>query len=117
MMGEAENMCPICLETPPRIPCFMVPCGHTFCLKCCELLFQDKHEPISCPLCRQTLDGFTEKKHEPRILIDGRVIAALSRCKIVPEVEYFNSDYLDGLHLSNPNEGELFDQHYWPQLP
>jgi hypothetical protein len=72
MGGEVSENCPICLETLPPIricletllpiPAFLVPCGHTFCLKCCELLFQDSFEPqISCPLCRQISVGFAEK--------------------------------------------------------
>jgi hypothetical protein len=61
---EAADKCPICLEYPPPIPCFLVPCGHTFCRKCCQQLFQEEsleQQQISCPLCRQLSNGYTEK--------------------------------------------------------
>jgi hypothetical protein len=66
-LGEEEELadkCPICHEYLPPIPCFLVSCGHTFCHKCCQQLFQERFEQqqISCPLCRQLSNGFTEKK-------------------------------------------------------
>jgi hypothetical protein len=65
---EVADKCPICLEDPPPIPCFLVPCGHTFCRTCCKQLFQESLElqQISCPLCRQLSNGFTEKKIVPK---------------------------------------------------
>jgi len=45
--------CPICTEvyTDPRV----LPCGHTFCLKCIEAWSKDKEpgDEVACPLCRK----------------------------------------------------------------
>jgi len=45
--------CPICTEvyTDPRV----LPCGHTFCLKCIEAWSKDKQpgDNVACPLCRK----------------------------------------------------------------
>ena len=45
--------CPICTEmfcTPKMLPCF-----HTFCLKCMEQYCEDKeeHDTMPCPMCRK----------------------------------------------------------------
>jgi hypothetical protein len=63
----AEN-CPICLEEllEATIPCLLVPCGHTFCSECCDKLFKENEE-VSCPLCRQISEGFTEQQKIPKI--------------------------------------------------
>ena len=51
--------CPICTEvyTDPRV----LPCGHTYCLKCIEAWSKDKQpgDELNCPLCRKqfTLPG------------------------------------------------------------
>jgi len=45
--------CPICTEvyTDPRV----LPCGHTYCLKCIEAWSKDKQpgDELACPLCRK----------------------------------------------------------------
>ena len=45
--------CPICTEvyTDPRV----LPCGHTYCLKCIEAWSKDKQpgNKLACPLCRK----------------------------------------------------------------
>jgi len=45
--------CPICTEmyTDPRV----LPCGHTFCLKCIQEWSKDKQpgDQLACPLCRK----------------------------------------------------------------
>jgi len=50
---DAMKECSICTEvyTDPRV----LPCGHTFCLKCMETWSKDKQpgDDLSCPLCRK----------------------------------------------------------------
>ena len=45
--------CPICTEvyTDPRV----LPCVHTYCLKCIEKYSEDKQpgDELACPLCRK----------------------------------------------------------------
>ena len=45
--------CPICTEvyTDPRV----LPCGHTYCIKCIEAWSKDKQpgDKLACPLCRK----------------------------------------------------------------
>jgi len=45
--------CPICTEvyTDPRV----LPCGHTYCLKCIRECSRDKQpgDKLACPLCRK----------------------------------------------------------------
>jgi len=45
--------CPICTEvyTDPRV----LPCVHTYCLKCIEAWSKDKQpgDEVACPLCRK----------------------------------------------------------------
>jgi len=58
-MATAKQMdeiteCPICTEVyaDPRV----LPCGHTYCLKCLEKLSEDKQpgvDEVACPLCRK----------------------------------------------------------------
>jgi len=55
--------CPICTEefTDPRV----LPCGHTYCLKCIEAWSTDRQpgDELACPLCRKqftlTSSGFS----------------------------------------------------------
>jgi hypothetical protein len=90
-LGEEEvvDKCPICLENPPPIPCFLVPCGHTFCRKCCEqlYLFQESEMlQITCPLCRQLSTGFTREKNlkkNENPIIDVVVFIIFIGCMLV----------------------------------
>lgn len=45
---DAGELCPICYELP--IDCYLIPCGHTFCRKCCMRSF---YRSKDCPFCRE----------------------------------------------------------------
>jgi len=53
MQFDDIEECSICTEvyTDPRV----LPCGHTYCLKCIEALSKDKQpgDKLACPLCRE----------------------------------------------------------------
>jgi hypothetical protein len=88
-LGEEEvaDKCPICLENPSPISCFLVPCGHTFCRKCCKQLFQESEmQQITCPLCRQLSTGFTRKKilkKKENPIIDAVVFISFLGCMLL----------------------------------
>ena len=66
--------CSICLElfSDPRL----LPCLHTYCLKCLQGLVSDQKSDLSCPQCRA--------KHE---IPKGGVASYLSELSILPELE------------------------------
>ena len=66
--------CSICLElfSDPRL----LPCLHTYCLKCLQGLVSDKKSDLSCPQCRA-------KYKIPK----GGVVSYLSDLSVLPELE------------------------------
>ena len=72
---SASNLkCSICLElfSDPRV----IPCLHTYCLKCLQDLVSDQKSELSCPQCRV--------KHK---IPNGGVDSYLSDLSILPELE------------------------------
>ena len=71
--------CSICLElfSDPRI----LPCLHTYCLKCLQGLVSDQKNDLSCPQCRA--------KHE---IPKGEVTNFLCDLSILPELEAAKAD-------------------------
>lgn len=52
-----EDPCALCCETYD-CPTFLKRCGHVFCLRCLELLWDSRHpNKPRCPMCRQKLHG------------------------------------------------------------
>lgn len=50
---DDEEVCPVCLATPPQMT---TPCGHRFCNTCLDVCARARpHEPLTCPLCREKL--------------------------------------------------------------
>ena len=78
MAGSAFK-CSICLElfSDPRI----LPCLHTYCLKCLQGLVSDQKSDLSCPQCRA--------KHE---IPKGDVTNFLCDLSILPELEAAKAD-------------------------
>ena len=73
--------CSICLElfSDPRI----LPCLHTYCLKCLQGLVSDQKSDLSCPQCRA--------KHE---IPKGDVTNFLCDLSILPELEVAKADII-----------------------
>lgn len=52
--GSHSLVCPVCFEK--NVSCFIKTCGHTFCLKCINMLKYQK-----CPMCRVDFDTYEIK--------------------------------------------------------
>ena len=74
VVAGSNLKCSICLEffTDPRI----LPCLHTYCLKCLQRLVNDQKNDLSCPQCRV--------KHK---IPKGGVTSYLCDLSILPELE------------------------------
>jgi len=105
--NELDDMteCSICTEvfTDPRV----LPCIHTFCLKCLLNYGKDKQprDSMACPLCRKEFiipdDGFagTQKNFFMEKLLHARKLSAGQEAQLIP---------CDVCSSDEANAGEIF---------
>jgi len=93
--------CPICTEvyTDPRI----LPCVHTYCLKCIETWSKDKQpgDKLACPMCREE---FTLPSNGVSDLPKNLFVASFSQMKEWSNVESTSSLFCEACSGGEENE-------------